>query len=55
MIYKEKNMFPFKYKYEIVDWYVNNRGWNKSVANSFTKKQLIAIYFTLIKKEKSDA
>ena len=36
---------PFKYKYELVHFFVKYQGWTVTEANSKTKKQLYAIYY----------
>ena len=38
-------MCPYKYKYELVDFFVNYKGWNYNQANKLSKKQLYAIYY----------
>ena len=43
---------PFKYKYELVDWFVEQRGWKKSEANMLEKRTLYAIWYRINKQRK---
>ena len=36
---------PYRYKYQLVDWLVKHKSWNKSQANALTKRQLYAIWY----------
>ena len=36
---------PYKYKYQLVNWLVKHRNWNKCQALCLTKPQLYAIWY----------
>ena len=44
MFYQDK--CPYKHKYELVNWLVITRGYNKAKLNKLNKKQLYAIWYS---------
>ena len=46
---------PFKYKYELVSWYVNTLGYTRSQGDKLTKRQLYAIWYKNARKEAEKA
>jgi len=36
---------PYSYKWQLVDWVVEHKGFRRSTANNMTKRQLYAIWY----------
>ena len=46
---------PFKYKYELVSWYVNTLGYSRSKGDNLSKAQLYAIWYKNAREEADKA
>ena len=46
---------PFKYKYELVSWYVNTLGYSRSQGDNLSKAQLYAIWYKNAREEANKA